>query len=151
MLNDTERRVINLWNCCIWLVNLFELYDDARTCQRQISLPCSQQHFTGTYPVKGLSFNIFRNRCNAVFPSSPQISTASVRVTTYSSHSALNRAGRPLRELWVFIRKVLGANLQPWNLLFQMKCCLIFLRSSNICWDSASIRLRQLVSNYLQV
>jgi hypothetical protein len=52
MLNDTERRVINLWNCCIWLVNLIELYDEARTCQRQISLPCSQQHFTGTYPEK---------------------------------------------------------------------------------------------------
>jgi len=31
-----KRQVINLWNCCIWLVNLFELYDDARTCQRQI-------------------------------------------------------------------------------------------------------------------
>jgi hypothetical protein len=30
-----KRQVINLWNCCIWLVNLFELYDDARTCQRQ--------------------------------------------------------------------------------------------------------------------
>ena len=27
-----KRQVINLWNCCIWLVNL--LYDDARTCQR---------------------------------------------------------------------------------------------------------------------
>jgi len=31
-----KRQVINLWNCCIWLVNLFQLYDDARTCQRQI-------------------------------------------------------------------------------------------------------------------
>ena len=30
-----KRQVINLWNCCIWLVDLFELYDDARTCQRQ--------------------------------------------------------------------------------------------------------------------
>jgi len=30
-----KRQVIKLWNCCIWLVNLFKLYDDARTCQRQ--------------------------------------------------------------------------------------------------------------------
>jgi hypothetical protein len=30
-----KHQVINLWNCCIWLVNLFELYDDARTCQRR--------------------------------------------------------------------------------------------------------------------
>jgi hypothetical protein len=30
-----KRQVINLWNCWFWLVNLFELYDDARTCQRQ--------------------------------------------------------------------------------------------------------------------
>jgi hypothetical protein len=30
------RQVINLWNCFIWLVNLFELYDNARTCQRQM-------------------------------------------------------------------------------------------------------------------
>jgi len=30
-----KSQVINLWNCCIWLVNLFELYDDARTCQSQ--------------------------------------------------------------------------------------------------------------------
>jgi len=27
-----KRQVINLWNCCIWLVDLFESYDDARTC-----------------------------------------------------------------------------------------------------------------------
>ena len=26
-----KRQVINLRNCCIWLVDLFELYDDART------------------------------------------------------------------------------------------------------------------------
>jgi len=31
-----KRQVINLWNCCIWLVNLFELCDDAWTCQHQI-------------------------------------------------------------------------------------------------------------------
>jgi hypothetical protein len=30
-----KRQVINLWNCGILLINLFELYDDARTCQRQ--------------------------------------------------------------------------------------------------------------------
>jgi hypothetical protein len=30
-----KRQVINLWNCCIWLVNLSEMYDDARNCQRQ--------------------------------------------------------------------------------------------------------------------
>jgi hypothetical protein len=95
------------------------------------------------YPVKGVSFSIFRNRCDAVFPSTPQqIRTGPVRVTTYSSHSGLNRAGRPLVELWALIWKVFGANLQPSNLLCQMKCCLIFLRSSSICWDSASIRLR---------
>jgi len=38
MLSDTKRQVINLWNGCIWLVNLFELYDDARTCRRQIPI-----------------------------------------------------------------------------------------------------------------
>ena len=30
-------QVINLWNCCILLVELFESYDDARTCEHQIS------------------------------------------------------------------------------------------------------------------
>ena len=30
-----KSQVKNSWNCCIWLVNLFELYDDARTCQPQ--------------------------------------------------------------------------------------------------------------------
>jgi len=30
-----KRQVINLWNCCILLVDLFESYDDARTCKRQ--------------------------------------------------------------------------------------------------------------------
>jgi hypothetical protein len=30
-----KRQIINLWKCCIWLVNLFELYDNERTCQRQ--------------------------------------------------------------------------------------------------------------------
>jgi hypothetical protein len=29
-------QVINLWNCCILLVDLFESYDDARTCEHQI-------------------------------------------------------------------------------------------------------------------
>jgi len=48
-----ERKVKNLWNCCIWLVNLFELYDDVRTCQRQTDTgrltagrkTCSSTHF----------------------------------------------------------------------------------------------------------
>jgi hypothetical protein len=31
-----KRQVINLWNCCIELVDLFESYDDARTCERQM-------------------------------------------------------------------------------------------------------------------
>ena len=31
-----KRQVINLWNCCILLVDLFESYDDARTCERQM-------------------------------------------------------------------------------------------------------------------
>jgi len=31
-----ERHVINLWYCCILLVDLFESYDDARTSERQI-------------------------------------------------------------------------------------------------------------------
>jgi len=30
-----KRQVINLWNCCILLVNLFESYDDARTYKHQ--------------------------------------------------------------------------------------------------------------------
>ena len=54
----------------------------------------------GTYPVKGVSFNIFKNRCNVILPSTTQqIRTGSVQVTTYSSHSGLNPAGRPLVEL----------------------------------------------------
>jgi hypothetical protein len=31
-----KRQVINLWNCCILLVELFESYDDARTCEREV-------------------------------------------------------------------------------------------------------------------
>jgi hypothetical protein len=30
-----KRQIMNLWNCCSWLVDLFELYEDARTGQRQ--------------------------------------------------------------------------------------------------------------------
>jgi len=30
-----KRQVINLWNCCILLVELFELHNDALTCERQ--------------------------------------------------------------------------------------------------------------------
>jgi hypothetical protein len=30
-----KRQVTNLWNCCILLVDLFESYDDAQTCERQ--------------------------------------------------------------------------------------------------------------------
>jgi len=40
MLSETKRQVINLWNCCIWLVNLFELYDDAT------DFPKSNQYFS---------------------------------------------------------------------------------------------------------
>jgi len=38
-----KSQVINLWNCCIWLVDLSELYDDARTCQRQKASGCLQK------------------------------------------------------------------------------------------------------------
>jgi hypothetical protein len=30
-----KRQVINSWKCFIWLFDLFELYDEARNCQRQ--------------------------------------------------------------------------------------------------------------------
>ena len=32
-----KRQVINLWNCCISLVDLFVSYDDSRTCESQIN------------------------------------------------------------------------------------------------------------------
>ena len=38
-----KRQVVNLWNCCILLVDLFESYDDARTCERHIPL-CYKLH-----------------------------------------------------------------------------------------------------------
>jgi hypothetical protein len=31
-----KRQVMNLWNWCILLVDLFESYDEARTCKRQV-------------------------------------------------------------------------------------------------------------------
>jgi len=34
-----KHHVINMWNYCILLVDLFESYDDARTCEHQIYLP----------------------------------------------------------------------------------------------------------------
>jgi hypothetical protein len=30
-----KRQIINLWNCCILLVELFKSYEDARTCEPQ--------------------------------------------------------------------------------------------------------------------
>ena len=42
-----KRQVINLWNSCILLVDLFESYDDARTCERQnacVWIPCLSHH-----------------------------------------------------------------------------------------------------------
>jgi len=33
-----KRQVINLWNCCISLVDLFELCDNARTCERLVTV-----------------------------------------------------------------------------------------------------------------
>jgi hypothetical protein len=38
-----NHQVINLWNRCIYLDDLFELYDDARTCPRQIDKCTLQQ------------------------------------------------------------------------------------------------------------
>jgi len=32
-VHTSKCQVINLRNCCIWLVDLFETYDDARTCK----------------------------------------------------------------------------------------------------------------------
>jgi hypothetical protein len=32
-VHTSKRQVINLKNCCIWLVHLFEMYDDVRTCK----------------------------------------------------------------------------------------------------------------------
>ena len=32
-VHTSKRQVINWRNCCIWLVDLFETYDDARTCK----------------------------------------------------------------------------------------------------------------------
>jgi len=40
-----KHQVINLWNCCILLADLFESYDDAQTCERQTT------NFTITVPL----------------------------------------------------------------------------------------------------
>jgi hypothetical protein len=42
-------QVINLWNRCMLLVDLFELYDDVRTCPRQIHKKKSWKVPTPTY------------------------------------------------------------------------------------------------------
>jgi hypothetical protein len=33
VVRTSKRQVINLRNCRIWLVDLFEMYDDARNCK----------------------------------------------------------------------------------------------------------------------
>jgi hypothetical protein len=38
------RQVMNFWSCCVWLVNLFESYDDARTCECQMYSFASTRH-----------------------------------------------------------------------------------------------------------
>jgi len=47
-----KHQVISLWNCCILLVDLFELFDDTQACKRQ-SCVCTylfhQNMFTGIY------------------------------------------------------------------------------------------------------
>jgi len=57
-----KRQVINLWNCCIFLVDLFESYDDARTCERQTSILWSDD---GPYKPKYVAFidYIIKFRC----------------------------------------------------------------------------------------
>jgi hypothetical protein len=46
-----KRQVINLWNCCILLVELFESYDDARTCERQTRFHiCYQRYKSSAHP-----------------------------------------------------------------------------------------------------
>jgi hypothetical protein len=43
-----KRQVINLWNCCILFVQLFESYDDARTCEPQMYKTLSTAWFCTT-------------------------------------------------------------------------------------------------------
>jgi len=42
-----KRQVINLWNCCMLLVDLFESYDDARASEHHLH----NIHFISTAPV----------------------------------------------------------------------------------------------------
>jgi len=51
-----KRQVINTWNCCIWLVNLFELYDDAWTCQCQIYVTSVTQNVELTWQTEWEDF-----------------------------------------------------------------------------------------------
>jgi hypothetical protein len=54
-----KRQVINSWNCCILLVNLFESYDDARTYERQIFCSYFPVITGGYYLFSGTYFNKF--------------------------------------------------------------------------------------------
>jgi hypothetical protein len=49
------RQVINLWNCCILLVDLFESYDDSRTCERRICECRDNGHREGDTFVMGVN------------------------------------------------------------------------------------------------
>ena len=47
-----KRQVINLWNCCILLVDLFWSYDDAQTCECQILISVAFANALPPQPLK---------------------------------------------------------------------------------------------------
>jgi len=82
-----KRQVINLRNCCIWLVNLLESYDDARTCERQMYL----QHLVFVRPLllpaaiaAGSSNGLTNTRCCRY------IWRSQVRASSYDSNKLTN-------------------------------------------------------------
>ena len=79
-----KRQVMNLWNCCILLVDLFQSYDDARTCERQTTTAGYSEGKISRFVFQAMSAILLhpiflcRHHCTLIYPYADPASSVAV-------------------------------------------------------------------------
>jgi len=110
-----KRQVINLWNCCILVVELFDAYDDVRPCERQTNV-----NKFSTCPLYTVTYSTYHK--NVTYGRRSKIQSCSCLVIHLERNILLLHLASCLECQLMF---VVAFTREPGLLTWPSQCCVM--------------------------